>query len=445
MKVAVIGTGYVGLVAGTCLADVGNDVICVDHDQQKVDDLCEGKIPIYEPGLDAVVLRNHKDGRLTFSTKTPEAVRASEIIFIAVGTPPGEDGSADLQYVVAVAEAIGDALDAPDKIIICKSTVPVGTCDRVREVIAARTSHPFHVVSNPEFLKEGSALKDFQSPDRVIVGASDAHAARRVSALYKPFMRRDDRVLVMDVRSAEMTKYASNAMLATKISFINEIANLCDAVGADIENVRRGMAMDERIGPHFIYPGVGYGGSCFPKDVRALARLGDSVNTSVHLLNAVEQVNNDQKLRLLDLASGYFRGDLRGKHFAVWGLSFKPRTDDVREAPALLVIKRLIEAGATISATDPVALHTAQADLGELGDKISYAEDNYAVLEGADALFVFTEWNEFRSPDFKRIASTLKQPVIFDGRNIYEPKEMVERGFTYFSIGRNALSQEHKV
>lgn len=445
MKVAVIGTGYVGLVAGACLADVGNNVICVDKDESKVVGLREGRIPIYEPGLDALVLRNHKDGRLSFSTETPSAVRNSEIIFIAVGTPPGEDGSADLSHVLAVARVVGDNIDTDDKIIICKSTVPVGTCDIVRDTIAERTDHTFHVVSNPEFLKEGAALKDFLSPDRVIIGAASDFAAKKVGKLYKPFMRRDERILYMDVRSAEMTKYASNAMLATKISFINEIANVCDAVGADVERVRRGMAMDERIGPHFIYPGVGYGGSCFPKDVRALAKLGEAAGANVRLLHAVEEVNNDQKLRLVDLATGFYRGDLRGKHFAVWGLSFKPRTDDVREAPSLLAIRRLLEAGATVRATDPVALETAQedlADLGDLAEQITFCENDYDALEGADALFVFTEWNEFRSPDFDRVKSELTEPVIFDGRNIYDPVELTERGFTYFSIGRNVLSRQ---
>ncbi len=441
MRVAVIGTGYVGLVAGACLADTGNHVICVDKDVDKIEGLRAGVIPIYEPGLDELVVRNHADERLRFSLDTAEAVRDAEIIFIAVGTPPGEDGSADLSHVLAVARAIGESIDAPDKVIVCKSTVPVGTCDKVEAVIRDLTDHPFHVVSNPEFLKEGSALKDFLSPDRVIIGCSDEAAGKRVGHLYAPFMRRSERVLYMDVRSAEMTKYASNSMLATKISFINEVANLCDAVGADIEKVRRGMAMDERIGPHFIYPGVGFGGSCFPKDIRALARLGAANDIPMRLLTSVEQVNKDQKLRLVDLATGFYRGDLSQKIFAVWGLSFKPRTDDTREAPALLAIRHLVDAGATIRATDPVALENARHDLAPLGDAVSLFEDDYEVLEGADALFIFTEWNEFRSPDFARIKETMRAPVIFDGRNIFDPVEVKDLGFDYFCVGRNVLSR----
>ncbi len=441
MKIAVIGTGYVGLVAGACLADVGNDVVCVDVDESKVSMLREGLIPIYEPGLDTVVQRNHKDGRLTFTTESSAAVRSSDVIFIAVGTPPGEDGSADLSHGLAVAETIGDNLDAY-KVVVCKSTVPVGTCDKVRETISARTEHPFAVCSNPEFLKEGSALKDFQSPDRVVIGSDDPRAADILSRLYKPFMRRQERLMHMDVRSAEMTKYASNAMLATKISFINEIANLCDAVGADVEFVRRGMAMDERIGPHFIYPGAGFGGSCFPKDVRALARLGAAHGRQTHVLDAVERVNDAQKMRLVDIANGFYRGDLSGKTFAVWGLSFKPKTDDMREAPSLVAIRALIAAGAKVRATDPVALENARHELADLADSISFFDSDYDVLEGADALFVFTEWNEFRAPNFDKISAALNEPVIFDGRNIYSPEELREHGITYFCIGRATVERD---
>jgi UDPglucose 6-dehydrogenase len=438
MKIAVIGTGYVGLVAGACFADVGNHVVCVDHDPAKIAMLEAGGIPIYEPGLEDIVKRNVADGRLTFTTETPGAVQASDYVFIAVGTPPGEDGSADLKYVLAVAEAIARSMNGY-KIVVCKSTVPVGTCHRVADVMRGLTTHPFDVVSNPEFLKEGAAIHDFMSPDRVVVGCDNPDAAQKVGNLYSAFMRRNERILVMKTRSSEMTKYASNSILATKISFMNEIANLCDAVGADVAEVRRGMSMDERIGPHFIYPGSGYGGSCFPKDVRALAMLGKSNGRATRILDAVEDVNNAQKTRLLDFARGYFHDELDGKRFAVWGLSFKPRTDDVREAPALDAIRALVAAGASVVATDPVAIHTAQPELADLGDKVSFSEDDYAMLEGADALFVFTEWNEFRSPDFARISSLLKGKVIFDGRNIYRPADVKAAGLTYFCIGRSTV------
>lgn len=435
MKIAVIGSGYVGLVAGACFADVGNHVICVDRDPAKIALLESGGIPIYEPGLEDIVKRNVADRRLTFTTSTHDAVIASDFIFIAVGTPPGEDGAADLTHVLAVAEAVARAMNGY-KIVVCKSTVPVGTCDRVGDVMRKFTQHKFDVVSNPEFLKEGAAIQDFMSPDRVVVGCDNPEAAQRVGDLYSAFMRRNERILVMKTRSSEMTKYASNSILATKISFMNEIANLCDAVGADVAEVRRGMSMDERIGPHFIYPGVGYGGSCFPKDVRALAMLGKANGRQTSILDAVEDVNNAQKSRLLDFARGYFRGELAGKRFAVWGLSFKPRTDDVREAPALHAIRQLVAAGAAVVATDPVAIHTAQPELADLGDAVTFSEDDYAMLEGADGLFVFTEWNEFRSPDFSRIANALREKVVFDGRNIYRPADVKAAGMTYFCIGR---------
>ena len=438
MDVAIIGSGYVGLVAGACFADVGNDVICVDRDAQKVALLERGQIPIYEPGLERLVERNHSDGRLRFTTDTPTAVRAAQVIFIAVGTPPDEDGSADLSHVLAVARAIGESLQEDGKIVVCKSTVPVGTADKVRRVLAEQSDHTVHVVSNPEFLKEGSAVKDFFSPDRVIIGADSERAARVVARLYAPFMRRSERVLVMDNRSAEMAKYASNSMLAAKISFMNEIANICDAVHADVSMVRRGMAMDERIGPHFIYPGVGYGGSCFPKDVRALARVASDHDLAPRLLDAIEAVNNAQKLRLVELARAFFRGELQGKTFAIWGLSFKPKTDDVREAPALRSIRALVEAGARVRVSDPVALENAQRELEDLGDAVLGFDSHYEALEGADALCVFTEWNEYRSPNFKRIAEALSHPVIFDGRNIYDPEELAELNFAYFGIGRSS-------
>ncbi|MEM1350155.1 MAG: UDP-glucose/GDP-mannose dehydrogenase family protein [Myxococcota bacterium] len=441
MQLTVIGTGYVGLVAGACFADVGNDVVCVDVDEAKIASLRQGIIPIYEPGLEAMVKRNYEDGRLAFTTDAAQAVRDAEVVFIAVGTPPGEDGSADLQHVIAVAETIGDAMQS-DKIVVCKSTVPIGTCDEVYDVITSRTDHAVDVISNPEFLKEGSALKDFQYPDRVIIGSRTEAGGHAVGRLYTPFMRRQERILYMDVRSAEMTKYASNSMLATKISFINEIANLCDAVGADVELVRRGMAMDKRIGPHFIYPGCGFGGSCFPKDIKALARVARRVERPSHILDAVDRVNDAQKTRLIDFAHGFYGGDFSGKTFAVWGLSFKPKTDDVREAPAHVAIRRLISGGATIRATDPAAIENSRLELADLSASIEFFEGNYETLDGADALFVFTEWNEFRSPNFERMKQHLSSPVLFDGRNIYDPGVVRdEHGFTYFCIGRSTVER----
>lgn len=437
MNVAVIGTGYVGLVTGACLANVGNNVVCADNDVAKVELLNNGGIPIYEPGLDEIVARNLVDQRIHFTTDTAQAVRDAEVIFIAVGTPPDEDGSADLQHVLAVAREIGENLNGY-KVIVCKSTVPVGTCERVAETIRGLSDQAFDVASNPEFLKEGSAIQDFQSPDRVVIGCANREAAEKVGSLYKPFFRRSDRIVYMDVRSSEMTKYASNAMLATKISFINEIANICDQVGADIELVRTGMSLDERIGPHFIYPGVGYGGSCFPKDVRALASLGRESGAPTLLLDAVRDVNREQKLRLYHAAKARL-GSFEGKRIAVWGLSFKPRTDDVRESAALINIRRFIDEGATVAATDPESIANARRDLQADGtnlDAISFHEDDYAVLEGADALFIFTEWPQFRSPNFDRLKALMSAPVIFDGRTLYSPAAMRKAGFEYFSIGR---------
>ncbi len=438
MKVAVIGTGYVGLVTGACLADAGNHVTCVDIDSEKIALLNDGRIPIYEEGLEPIVRRNVEDNRILFTTDAQSAIRRSEIIFIAVGTPSDHDGSADLKYVLQVSETIGEYMNE-EKIVVMKSTVPVGTCDKIKEVINAKTDIPVHVVSNPEFLKEGSAVKDFQSPDRVIIGSETEEIGERVGELYRPFMRRKERIVYMDVRSSEMTKYASNAMLATKISFMNEIANLCDRVGADVERVRVGMSLDERIGPHFIFPGVGYGGSCFPKDVRALSRLGAENDYDTQILDAVNTTNVRQKLRLVEAARGYF-GDLKGKRIAVWGLSFKPRTDDVREAPSLVGIEALVEAGATVFASDPIALDNAASELEHFGEKVKFAHDEYEVLSGADALMIFTEWNQYRSPDFERIKEELAAPVIFDGRNLYRPTKMKELGFHYDSIGRPTTS-----
>lgn len=440
MKIAVVGTGYVGLVTGACLANVGNDVVCADTDVAKIEMLNSGGIPIYEEGLDVLVARNLEDGRIQFTTDTDSAIQGADVIFIAVGTPPDEDGSADLQHVVAVAKQIGENLNGY-KIVICKSTVPVGTCDKVKETIQGITDQDFDVVSNPEFLKEGTAIQDFQSPDRVVIGCENREAAETVGSLYRPFFRRSERIVYMDVRSAEMTKYASNAMLATKISFINEIANICDRVGADVEMVRTGMSLDQRIGPHFIYPGVGYGGSCFPKDVRALASLGQESGAKTILLDSVKEVNRLQKLRLYHAAREKL-GSLAGKKIAVWGLSFKPRTDDVRESASLINIRLFLEDGATVAATDPEAVENAKrdlADLGELGSAeapITFHEDDYEPLKDADVLFIFTEWSQFRSPDFDRVKSLMRAPVIFDGRNLYSPADMRERGFDYFSIGR---------
>lgn len=434
MKIAVIGTGYVGLVTGACLANSGNNVVCADIDDRKVAMLNQGEIPIYEEGLEPIVRRNVSDERLSFTTDSSAAIQSSDIVFIAVGTPEDEDGSADLQYVLAVAKTIGENMNRP-KIVICKSTVPVGTCDMVRDTIASVSNVGFDVVSNPEFLKEGTAVKDFQSPDRVIIGCDNPEAAQRVGELYAPFMRRSDRICYMDVRSAEMTKYASNAMLATKISFMNEIANLCEKVGANVERVRAGMSLDERIGPHFIYPGVGYGGSCFPKDIRALSRLGRENDFPTQILDAVDQVNARQKMRLVLAAQNYY-GDLSGKTLATWGLSFKPRTDDTREAPAHASIRKLVELGATIRATDPIAIDNSKEDLADLGDAITFHADDYDTLKGADGLLIFTEWTQYRSPNFDRIAELLGTKAIFDGRNLYKPKMMHELGFYYYSIGR---------
>lgn len=433
MKIAVIGTGYVGLVTGTCLANAGNDVVCVDVDPTKVEMLKRGEIPIYEEGLEKLVKSNAEAGRLKFTTDSAESIRNATVIFIAVGTPSSYDGSADLKYVIQVSETIAEHIN-DYKVVICKSTVPIGTCDKVRDTIAAKTDIAFDVVSNPEFLKEGSAVKDFQFPDRIIIGASSKKAADIVSDIYEPFQRRANRICVMDVRSAEMTKYASNAMLATKISFMNEIANLCERVGANIENVRTGMSLDERIGPHFIYPGVGYGGSCFPKDVRALNKLGEANSFPTKILGAVNAVNEKQKRRLLERAEENI-SDFNGKKFAVWGLAFKPRTDDVREAPSLDCIPKFLEGGASVVANDPVARENAESELPN-HDALHFTSDMYSALEGADALFIFTEWSQYRSPDFDRIKSLMKTPLIFDGRNLYNPEKMKEKGFTYVSIGR---------
>ena len=438
MKVAVIGTGYVGLVAGACLAETGNDVVCADIDEEKVAGLNRGEIPIYEPGLEPLVERNLKKRRLTFTTDVAEAVRRSRVIFIAVGTPPGEDGSADLQHVLAVARTIGRAMDG-ERIVITKSTVPVGTAMRVREAIESETPHPVHVCSNPEFLKEGAAVDDFMHPDRVVLGVDHPQAEAVLRELYSPFMRRSDRLLVMDVPSAEITKYAANSMLATRISFMNAIALLCEKTGADVDMVRQGVGTDERIGSAFLFPGVGYGGSCFPKDVKALVRTMDELGAPSSILQAVEAVNEAQKHLLVERIISRFGPDLVGRRFAVWGLAFKPNTDDMREAPSLVTIQGLLERGASVVAHDPEAIDEARR---LLGDAVEFREIDYDCLEGADALIIHTEWQPYRFPDFQRMRTSLKHPVIFDGRNLYPPERMEARGFEYHSIGRNTVGRK---
>lgn len=432
MKVCVVGTGYVGLVAGTCFAEYGNEVICIDKDEKKINDLKNGIIPIYEPGLTELVIRNYNEGRLVFSTSLKEGVEKSEFVFIAVGTPTSDNGSADLRFVFAVAEEVGKAMNGY-KIVVDKSTVPVGTADKVKEIIAKHTTHPFDVVSNPEFLKEGAAIEDFMRPERVVIGAESEKAAKKMSELYSPFVLNGNPILVMGIRSAELTKYACNAFLATKISFVNEIANLCDAVGGNFEDVRKGMGSDSRIGRQFLYAGIGYGGSCFPKDVRALLRTAEEYNSSMNIIQSVEDVNEKQKTRLTDKIFDYFKSkDMKGKTFAVWGLSFKPGTDDMREAPSIPLIYELHKNGAKIQAFDPAAMESSKY---YLEGKVEYKKDPYSALQGADALLLLTEWREFREPDFNRMKTLLKTPLIFDGRNQYKPAYMKEIGYQYFSIG----------
>ena len=441
MKVSVVGTGYVGLVTGACLAEMGNDVLCLDVDPRKIEILENGGIPIHEPGLDLVVARNVKAGRLHFTTDVARAVAHGTLQFIAVGTPPDEDGSADLQYVLAAARNIG-RLMTDYKVIVDKSTVPVGTADKVRAAVADELAKrgsdaKFAVVSNPEFLKEGAAVDDFMRPDRIVIGTSSPAAERQLRELYAPFNRNHDRIVVMDVRSAELTKYAANAMLATRISFMNELALLAEKMGADIEAVRLGIGSDPRIGTHFLYAGCGYGGSCFPKDVKALIKTASDEGQDLLVLKAVEAANDRQKHVLVDKVTRRFGDDLKGKHFALWGLAFKPNTDDMREATSRVVLAELFERGATVTAYDPVAMEEARRIFGD-EPRLRYAENPMAALEGADALVIVTEWKEFRSPDFDRIKATLKSPVIFDGRNLYEPSLVQQAGLTYESIGRKA-------
>ncbi|MBC6946939.1 UDP-glucose/GDP-mannose dehydrogenase family protein [candidate division KSB1 bacterium] len=436
MKVAVVGSGYVGLVAGTCFADSGNEVICVDVDENKINQLRQGDIPIFEPGLEEMVKQNVREERLYFTTDIKYAVEQAQIVFIAVGTPPDEDGSADLKYVLDVASNIGKFMNGY-KVIVNKSTVPVGTADKVRDEIRKHTQYDFAVVSNPEFLKEGAAIDDFTRPDRVVIGTADEKAIEIMRTLYAPFVRSGKPIIIMDERSAELTKYAANALLATKISFINEIANLCEAVSADIDMVRKGIGTDSRIGPHFIFPGTGYGGSCFPKDVQALIRTGGDHRTNLAIIKAVEEVNTRQKTVLLDKIKSYFKQGLRGKVFAMWGLAFKPKTDDMREAPAIEMINALNAEGASVRAHDPEALKEAARVFKDRVDRDLFLFDKrYEALEGADALIIMTEWNAFREPDFFLIKESLKSPAIFDGRNLYDPQRMKKIGIDYFSIGR---------
>lgn len=432
MKVAVVGTGYVGLVVGACLAETGNDVICVDVDEGKIGALKQNRMPIYEPGLEPLVVRNQREGRLVFSTDVGGAVERSDVVVIAVGTPPDEDGSADLQHVLAVARTIGQHMNAP-KIVITKSTVPVGTADKVREAIGRETKTAFHVCSNPEFLKEGAAIEDFMKPDRVIVGVDSSDAAAVLEELYAPFVRTGNPLIFMDVRSAEMTKYAANAMLATRITFMNQVATLCEAVGADVTLVRKGVGADRRIGPAFLFPGPGYGGSCFPKDVKALLHIARGSAVPFDILDAVETANARQKALLFEKLRRHFEGRLAGAEVAVWGLAFKAETDDVRESPALVVVEALLKAGARVRVHDPAALETARH---HLGDRVTYVAHAFDALAGADALAIVTEWLEYRNPDFARMKQLLRRPLIVDGRNLYEPDRMAKLGFTYDSIGR---------
>ena len=432
MKIAVVGTGYVGLVTGTCFAETGNKVVCVDIDQSKVEKLSSGQITIYEPGLEKLFLRNIKEERLVFTTSLASVVEDVEMVFLALPTPPGADGAADLKYVLGVAEELGKLIKGY-KVIVNKSTVPVGTASKVRAAIAKNYHGEFDVVSNPEFLREGVAVEDFMKPDRVVIGTNAERARKLMSELYAPFVRQGNPIIFMDERSSELTKYAANSFLAMKISFMNEIAQLCERMGADVDMVRRGIGSDERIGKRFLFSGIGYGGSCFPKDVQALIKSADEFNYDFKILKAVEKVNANQKVHLVEKIKSFYRGNLKGKHFALWGLAFKPSTDDTREAPALSMIKALLQEGATITAYDPEAMPNVK---NELGSNINYAQSQYQALEGTDALLIATEWSEFRTPDFERIGQLLLSKVIFDGRNLFEVAKLQQLGYQYISIGR---------
>lgn len=438
MKITVVGTGYVGLVTGTCFAETGNNVTCVDIDANKVNKLSNGQITIYEPGLEKLFERNLKEGRLHFTTDLAEGIKDAKIIFLALPTPPGEDGSADLSYILNVSDHLGKLLK-DYKVIVDKSTVPVGTADKVHAAIAKHGITEFDVVSNPEFLREGVAVEDFMKPDRVVIGTSSERAQKIMAELYAPFVRQGNPILFMDEKSAELTKYAANSFLATKITFMNEIAVLCEKLGADVDMVRRGIGSDDRIGKRFLFPGIGYGGSCFPKDVQALVKSSEEVNYDFKILNAVTDVNERQKLFLLPKIEAYFGNNIKGKHFALWGLAFKPNTDDIREAPALYIIDALVAGGATITVFDPEAMENVKR---VIGDKVVYAEHQYESLKGADALIIATEWSVFRTPDFDAITATLQNKVIFDGRNLFDVKRMQELGFHYESVGRQAATQQ---
>jgi UDPglucose 6-dehydrogenase len=435
MKIAVVGTGYVGLVTGTCFAETGNDVICVDIDANKVERMKNGEVPIYEPHLDILFERNIKQGRLKFTTDLKEAVASAKIIFLALPTPPGEDGSADLSYILGVASELGKII-TEYKVIVDKSTVPVGTAQLVKEKVAEHAQVDFDIVSNPEFLREGFAVDDFLKPDRVVIGTSSAKAKGVMEELYKPFVRQGNPIIIMDEKSAELTKYAANAFLATKITFMNEIANFCEKVGADVDMVRIGIGSDSRIGKRFLFPGIGYGGSCFPKDVSALSKSGHEHGYDFKIINSVMEVNEDQKLRLFHKVNTHFKNDIKGKTFALWGLAFKPDTDDIREAPALYIIDELLKAGAKVRAFDPEAMENVKK---LYGDKVYFANDQYDALHGTDALLIATEWPLFRTPDFEKISAELKSKLIFDGRNLYELKQMRDNDFTYYSIGRETV------
>lgn len=435
MKLAVIGTGYVGLVTGTCLAETGNDVICVDINEAKVKQMQAGEVPIYEPGLDLLFHRNIEQERLTFTTNLADAVKDAQIIFMALPTPPGGDGAADLSYILGAAKDISKLITGY-KVIVNKSTVPVGTADKVKAVFAENTSVEVDVVSNPEFLREGVAVEDFMKPDRVVLGTKSEKAKKLMTELYAPYVRQGNPILFMDERSSELTKYAANSFLATKITFMNEIANLCELVGADVDAVRRGIGSDDRIGKRFLFPGVGYGGSCFPKDVQALVKSSDDYAYDFQILKSVMEVNERQKTILVDKVLKYYKGDIKGKHFALWGLAFKPETDDIREAPALYIIDELVKNGATVTVFDPEAMTNVK---NILGDKIKYAKNQYEALEGAEALLIATEWSVFRNPDFDKIENILKNKVVFDGRNLYDLQKMIDLGYYYNSIGRKLI------
>ena len=438
MDIVVVGTGYVGIVTGTCLAETGNRVICVDIDEEKIAMMEQGKVPIYEPHLESLLVRNLEAERISFTTDLEAAVKASPIVFLALPTPPGEDGSADLQYVLKVADQLGDIIE-DYTVVVDKSTVPVGTADKIREVISAKTDVEFDVVSNPEFLREGFAVDDFMKPDRVVIGASSDRARDLMEELYKPFMRQGNRMIFMDEKSAELTKYASNAFLATKITFMNEVANFCKEVGANVDMVRLGMGTDDRIGPRFLFPGMGYGGSCFPKDVQALHQSGSEVGCDFSILRSVMDVNDKQKVVMFPIMKEHFGGDLKGQKIAVWGLSFKPETDDIRQAPSLDILEKLIEAGADLTVYDPEAMDNIR---DVIGDKVKYVNKSMDALKDADGLLICTEWAAFRNPNFDKMKSAMASPVIFDGRNLYDLSKMKEHGFTYHSIGRRVINEK---